>query len=198
MAYTVSNAVGVSYGPMRRVLPTIVVFSVVASVLGACHVSAPDSGFSCTDPSIQQRGFERLLVGNGLPFSDQEKQSPYITTAEEANAVLANAQEPNLGVMMDPDRSHVADRVKAFIDGTDFTKEKLTFVVVDRDNDEGFVGVIPKPGSVGLVYSMSCSATGGAPPPRVSVTALYRIPKNATAEQVTCGGCAPPPPCCPP
>lgn len=183
---------------MRVVLPAVVLFSGAVSLLAACHASSPDAGFSCSDPSIQQKGFERLIVGSGLPFSEEEKRAPYITTADEANAVLANAQEPNLGVRMDPDGSHLADRVRAFIDGTDFTKEKLTFVVVDRDTDEGFVGEIPKPGSVGLVYSASCSKMGGAPPLRVSATAFYRIPKNATAEQVTCGGCPPPPPCCPP
>lgn len=162
----------------------------------SCRPANSAEGMSCSDPTIDTK-VDRLLVGN----SDQvegpaARQTTDILTLEDAKAFLANAREPSTGAANDPNASKIADRVAAFLDKTDFTKEKLTFTVVDRQGDEGFVGVITSPGHVTIVFH-TCSQMGGTPPPTSAFTAIYRVPRDAVVTQGGCGSC-PQVECCPP
>lgn len=167
----------------------------------SCRPANSPAGMECTDPKIDTK-VERLLVGNServfqpLGTTNPYMTNPYLTTPDEAKAFLANPTEPSTGVAMAGDARSVQERVDAFLAATDFTKDKLTFTVVDRDGDEGFVGEIAAPGHVSLVFH-TCSQMGGARPPHTAFTAIYRIPKDAVASQEECGSCQEVE-CCPP
>ena len=183
-----------------RAMAVVSFGSVVLSTF-SCRPASSPKGLECDDPKIDTK-VERLLVGNServfqpLGTNNPYLANPYLTTADEAKAFLANPTEPSAGVALGEDAGAIQERVDAFIAKTDFTKEKLTFTAVDRDGDEGFVGEIATPGHVALVFH-TCSAMGGAPPPHTAFTAIYRIPKEAVASQGECGSC-PQVECCPP
>lgn len=167
----------------------------------SCRPANAPAAMECNDPKIDAK-VERLIVANServsqpLGTTNPYLTNPYLTTPDEAKTFLANSTEPHTGVAMPGDGGSVQDRVDAFIAATDFTKEKLTFTVVDRDGDEGFVGEIATPGHVTFVFH-TCSQMGGAPPPHSAFTAIYRIPKDAVMSQGECGSC-PQVECCPP
>ncbi len=187
---------------MRAPLRLLAAASGLLATFAACNATRYPPGWRnlCEGAADPKKLPPSISLAPPGAFAERRTANAYeIVDRDAAKTFFANAQPAAFGgVMAQPDEDGgLQASVDAFVNATDFTREKIVVVEARGQGSYGVDGADVYGPTITIVSS-SCSPSGGTPPPSYDVATAYRIPRAMRLKRQGCSSCGPPVECCPP